>query len=338
MIKRFRALVCLTIVFTMIFNVPVVASTPQVKENTYNFKAFMQDSRFEVDCILTADPKNLYDLFLDVYLGEDMISQFPITHRDGLYFDRHFSFDELKITKSRIKEYRFVLTVRSKDWKYLKYTKSSPARIIYDWNTQKILEDIDFRLDIYANTVEEERLMQLRKQVVAMAEKGTPYLFAQDKVMGQLHDNAKIGYEKLKWYKQYSKNWKGDLYIWFVNQTENAWDYKRNSDWQIKEEYVWSDFNDGEEKANWRNWVQWMYFDGMLISADDFGNINLGYIGRKIDFNQDELCYILIFLSNAGKQAEGIPVIGKWARDKLYEDPKDTEKILYGILMANKGR
>lgn len=29
--------------------------------------------------------------------------------------------------------------------------------------------------------------------------------------------------------------------------------------------------------------LTWMYFDGMLVSADKFGNINMAYVGVKVN-------------------------------------------------------
>lgn len=58
----------------------------------------------------------------------------------------------------------------------------------------------------------------------------------------------------------------------------------------------------------------WMYFDGMLVSADKFGNINMAYVGVKM----------------------GLPysVFQNFATT----DKDDAFWVQYGINMAEKGR
>ena len=71
-------------------------------------------------------------------------------------------------------------------------------------------------------------------------------------------------------------------YVWFVWMTCNDWDYKRNSEWQVP----YDKFNGKNmNENNRRNWTPWIYYDGQIISADKFGNINLGYVGIKMGFS-----------------------------------------------------
>ncbi len=63
-----------------------------------------------------------------------------------------------------------------------------------------------------------------------------------------------------------------------------------------------------------KNWTACMYFDGMLMSADQFGNLNLGYVGKKMGFDG-------FLLKNPATTGGG---------DKFW--------IQYGINMAERGR
>ena len=57
------------------------------------------------------------------------------------------------------------------------------------------------------------------------------------------------------------------------------WNYKIKNEWQVPYNY----FNGNDMNVdNNRNWRPWMYFDGMLIAGDDFGNLNMAYVGYKM--------------------------------------------------------
>ena len=93
--------------------------------------------------------------------------------------------------------------------------------------------------------------------------------------------------------------------------TCSEWDYKRNSDWQVPYET----FNgENMNNDNRKNWTPLIYFDGMLISADKLGNINLGYIGTKMGFSDVQL------------------------KNSYTMDKDDGPYVEYGIKMAEQGR
>lgn len=89
------------------------------------------------------------------------------------------------------------------------------------------------------------------------------------------------------------------------------WNYKFNSNWQVPYDYFnGNNMNDDNNK----NWKAWMYFDGMLMAADDFGNLNMAYVGYKM----------------------GLPT-------SIYQnfattDGKDAFWVQYGIDLAKSGR
>ena len=61
--------------------------------------------------------------------------------------------------------------------------------------------------------------------------------------------------------------------------------------------------------------LAWIYFDGIVMGADKFGNLNLGYVGTKLGFSKNTLI---------------IPVVT--------DDKGDGPYIQHGIDMANQGR
>ena len=37
-----------------------------------------------------------------------------------------------------------------------------------------------------------------------------------------------------------------------------------------------------DNNENRRNWMDWIYFDGMIMGADKLGNMNMAYVGVKL--------------------------------------------------------
>lgn len=68
--------------------------------------------------------------------------------------------------------------------------------------------------------------------------------------------------------------------------TCSDWDYKWNPSWQVPYAYFNGvDMNKKQSDGSYaKNWTPWIYFNGQLISADKFANINLGYVGTKMGF------------------------------------------------------
>ena len=82
-----------------------------------------------------------------------------------------------------------------------------------------------------------------------------------------------------------------DPYIWFVNMTCTAWNYKLVPEWQVghhSNKYRWFEGNDMDLYNNW-NWVPWIYFEGDIWGADQIGNINLAYVGYKMGYKKSFL-------------------------------------------------
>ena len=65
---------------------------------------------------------------------------------------------------------------------------------------------------------------------------------------------------------------------------------------------------------NNKNWRPWMYFDGMLVSGDKFGNMNLGYVGFEMSLPE----YVYLNFATTDKD--------------------DAFWVEYGMNMAKNGR
>ena len=170
-------------------------------------------------------------------------------------------------------------------------------------DTYKILADLGNR---WRNASEQDRksIENLANEVRRLAREGTPVQYAQDKVMNQLHENA----TKASAYSDIEPSRKA---AFLIDRAYGEWDYKWNSNWQVP----YSTFNGNNMNVdNNKNWRGWMYFDGMLMSADDFGNLNMAYVGVKM----------------------GMP---NWVYQNFATtDGKDAFWVQYGIDMANQGR
>lgn len=171
-------------------------------------------------------------------------------------------------------------------------------------DTYKILVDLGNQWMATDDPAEKVRLHDLGERARAAARAGTPFMYGNDVVMITLHNNT----------DQALSIWAPNSlpgYLWFVSMTCGDWDYKWNPNWQVPYPY----FN-GEDMNvnNNKNWVPWIYFDGELMSADKFGNLNLGYVGTKMGFP----AWILLNFATSGDGD------GYWVQK--------------GINMANGGR
>ena len=153
----------------------------------------------------------------------------------------------------------------------------------------------------------------MANEVRRLAREGTPIMYGQDKIINTLHTNAAAGKSYIEFHESLLKIGQSSQspYEWFVQKTCTDWDYKYNSAWQVP----YNKFN-GENMNinNNKNWKPWIYFDGMIISADKFGNINLGYVGTKMGFS-------------------GVMIKNSFTMDK-----DDGPYVQYGINMAIQGR
>ena len=157
----------------------------------------------------------------------------------------------------------------------------------------------------------------MAENVRLMDRSGTPYMYGNDKVWTTLHNNRDLGASK----QEYSfldfllMRTITDVYLesytWFVNMTCSDWNYKYNSSWQVPYSY----FNGQNMNANnAKNWTPWIYFEGDIMGADKFGNLNLGYVGVCMGFDG-------IMLDNF-----------------LTNDKGDGKYVRWGMSLAKAGR
>lgn len=169
-------------------------------------------------------------------------------------------------------------------------------------DTYKILVDLGHRW--YYNPEARVELENMANEVRRLAREDTPIQYAQDKVMNQLHENAQkaSAYNNVEQFRKVA---------YLIDRAYGEWNYKLNSDWQVPYE----NFNGKNMNVdNNKNWTAWMYFDGMLLAADDFGNLNMAYVGAKM----------------------GLP---NWVyQNFVTTDGKDAFWVQYGINMVNHGR
>lgn len=187
-----------------------------------------------------------------------------------------------------------------------------------DSDTYKIIKDLGERWMTTEDQEERERLHSIADEARRLARKGTPLKYGQDVIMETLHANATLSRVIIDAIKQASHlNAHIVTYPWFVGMTCTEWDYKWNPDWQVPYSIFNNKAMDKEDSDGSypKNYVAWIYFDGMIMGADKFGNINLGYVGTKMGFHKFLLSDILKLLG---------------------DDPKDTAMIEYGIALAEK--
>ncbi|MDR0498912.1 MAG: RHS repeat-associated core domain-containing protein, partial [Holophagales bacterium] len=187
-------------------------------------------------------------------------------------------------------------------------------------DTYKILVDVDMRWKVATNgSSEKQRLNNIATDARRFVRAGTPLMYGQDKIMNLLHTNAALGINVMDAATTDPSDYTGSVvaYSWFVSMTCSDWDYKWNPDWQVPYA-VYNDKNMNQRQKGGgypKNWIAWIYFDGMIIGADKVGQINLGYVGTKMGWPK----WMLL-----------IPGVT--------DDKDDGPYITHGINMANQGR
>jgi hypothetical protein len=223
-----------------------------------------------------------------------------------------------------------------------------------DSDTYKILADLEKRWADAGQLPETEReeLRRGYEQIAADAKRlvldGTPYLNGQELVEDSVHENAKSAAEyqsKLIMLRapalssdenvhfEYLPSNDKKAYLehstaYLALRAQTDWDYKENRNFQVggndsREKYRYFNGLDMDEKgANRRNWTPWIYFEGKVIAGDDVGNINMAYVGKKM--NLPPAAY-----KNFATEKQ-FPKI--WA-----DDERDVAAIEWGMELADSG-
>jgi hypothetical protein len=189
--------------------------------------------------------------------------------------------------------YRYNYTTQS----YMIYGAPYTAEFGTGTDTAQIIRDAGERWATASDAAERTRLFELAETAKQLARANMPYMYGNDRIMDTLHENAKTGEEMMAAFienaflsglygKPYDPHLAGGGWLALMAiDSKNGWDYKLNDAWRVPILYAESDGRYAEQSkvdANWQNWMEWIYFNGNIIGADQFGNINLAYVGVKM--------------------------------------------------------
>jgi hypothetical protein len=211
-----------------------------------------------------------------------------------------------------------------------------------DSDTYKILSDLDERWNDARESQKPEReklqagYTKLADDARRLAREDTPYMYGQETVMDTFRENAKTATEhqyrllhegtSLTMYAAAGeRNYFTDSVSYLVSNSYTKWNYKEQEEWQVgknKKEYENFNGNPMDEDNN-KNWREWIYFDGEVWGADQIGNMNMAYVGMKMELPK------AVF--NNPKTRGQFPEI--WKRDE-----RDIKAIEKGIELAESGR
>ena len=173
-----------------------------------------------------------------------------------------------------------------------------------DSETYKILQDLGKRWYATSDTAEKDRLHGVAEEVRRLSRGNNRVKYGTDEIFDVMHKNAKIG-QLVRAASLGTIPLKSLLANPILSGVSGAllepsafltamtdygpWDYKRKAPWQtqgtvIIENGKEKEIYDGKDlyEGNRRNWLPWIYFDGYLIGADKFGNMNMAYVGKKM--------------------------------------------------------
>jgi hypothetical protein len=216
-------------------------------------------------------------------------------------------------------------------------SKGDAAEFGKDSDTYKILSDLEKRWDDACELPKAERdalqggYEKLAEDAKRLALDGTPYMYGQEVVMNTLHENAKTAKEyqsrlydseKPAQYTNMESYFSASV-SYLVGKAYGDWNYKEQNDWKVgRVKYDYFNGNKMDENNN-RNWNEWIYFDGEIWGADQIGNMNMAYVGMKMELPK------AVFNNPLTRQQ--IPRV--WERDE-----RDIKAIEKGIEVAESGR
>ena len=166
-----------------------------------------------------------------------------------------------------------------------------------DSGTYKILVQLGKRWEQDVNS--RQATAQLAEKVRRLARERTPVKYAQNEIINELHSD--VSWAKEMFAKYLDPN---DRYLILVQRFYDAegWNYKWKDEWRVPyATYDW--VGDGSlvnmnlktkshlldfEGSFPKNWVPWLYFDGVVISAADMGNLATGYVMASMGYDSRE--------------------------------------------------
>ena len=193
-----------------------------------------------------------------------------------------------------------------------------------DSETYKILQDLGSRWH-EADPTEQARLHGVAEKVRRLARNGDSVVDKTEEIMGTMHKNAETAkeyqnrmIEQIQAYPYLATNSSPflDSALYLIKMVNRGpWDYKYDENWRVPMVNGKTTF-DGYDltQDNYRNYLEWMYFDGYLLGADKVGNMNMAYVGKKM----------------------GLP---EWVYKNWWTtDKDDAEWVERGIGLAESGR
>ena len=182
---------------------------------------------------------------------------------------------------------------------------SSPDAIEFGENseTYKILQDLSKKWYATSDSAEKDRLHGVAEEVRRLARGNNRVKYGTDEIFDVMHKNAKTG-QLVKGVSLGTiplqsvltnplfAGISGSLlepgaFLTAMALDKNQWNYKYQDEWRVggvDEKGNKLKYYDGKDldADNNRNWLPWIYFDGYLIGADKFGNMNMAYVGKKM--------------------------------------------------------
>lgn len=210
-------------------------------------------------------------------------------------------------------------------------------------DTYKICDDAGKRwADAEPGSQTRKDMEFIANEARRLARAGTPLVYAQDKIENELLANASTVRSTVKMYNSLptltSIGVSLDIRVWFASMVGEGrpWDYKRVSSWLLPYNKFKGQSTTGENA--WKKGkLKFMYYDGMIISTAEFGNINYGYTGKAAGFSDQEIYFgggVTHQATAAFRDDELHPEY--WPT--YFEEPADYEYIKYGINKYNASR
>ena len=212
---------------------------------------------------------------------------------------------------------------------YAYYEDPDASEFGIDSDTYKIIDDLGKRWMASSSSEERDKLHAIAEDARRLARENTPYMYGQDAVKELLLENA---LEASAFQKAMTSGSTGVAFAlsgggyficsvsFLINKAYGEWDYKFQETWRVgsgSDQYLIFnniDMNERQSDGSFpKNWTPWIYFEGLIIAADDVGNINLAFVGYKMNLPQ----YVYSnFATRDGKDAAmidlGIALAQQW--------------------------
>ena len=212
-------------------------------------------------------------------------------------------------------------------------------------DTYKIIDDLGKRWTLSNSQIEKDFYAATAESARSKFREGTPYIYATDIIKETLKNNtSSVSQERAMVTEKIMANYQpkmglmaeGHMAGWFTNMVKpgGSWDYKTIESWKLP--YTkFGGINITNENQWQRSNQKYLYFQGHVISAAEFGNIHYGYMAKVVGFSDD-----VIYLSGGAVHQltsfdrNELPTIKNFAY--YFDDPNDYYWVNYGIGLFKK--